>query len=279
MVFRLSITSIALAALWCAGIAGAAAHDASKYPDWKGRWIRSSSGAFDPNKPAGLRQAPPLTPEYQKVFEASVADQAAGGQGNNPMAGCFPPAMPRMMIVYGLGMEILVTSATTYMVFGEPMAQFRRIYTDGRGFPDKIAPSFSGYSIGEWQDTDSDGRFDTLAVETRAIRGPRAYDSSGIPFHVDGRTVVKERLYLDQANRAILRDDITVIDNALIRPWTVKRSYDRKEPTWLETICGEDEHQHRIGKEDYYVSGDGYLMPTRKGQPPPDLRNFEQASK
>src|SRR5207245_3615069 len=143
----------------------------------------------------------------------------------------------------GLGMEILVTAATTYLVFGEPMAQFRRICTDGRAFPDKITPSFSGYSIGAWQDTDGDGRFDTLAVETRAIRGPRAYDSSGIPFHVDGRTVVKERIYLHQANRAILHDDITVIDNALTRPWTVKRSYDRKEPTGLKTISGHGVHQ------------------------------------
>jgi len=26
---------------------------------------------------------------------------------------------------------------------------------------------FSGYSIGKWEDTDGDGRFDTLVVETR----------------------------------------------------------------------------------------------------------------
>ena len=274
-----SVASIALAVALCAAIGGAAAHDDARYPDWTGRWMRTTSGSFDPNKPAGLRQGPPLTPEYQVIFEASVADQAAGGQGNNPMAGCIPPAMPRMMIVYGLGMEILVTQATTYMVFGEPMAQFRRIHTDGRAFPEVIAPTFSGYSIGRWEDTDGDGRYDALAIETRGIKGPRAYDSSGIPFHKDGQTVVKERIYLDRADRTILHDDITVIDNALTRPWTVKRTYDRKHPVWLETICGEDEHQARIGKEDYYVSGDGFLMPTRKGQPPPDLRNFEQGPK
>jgi hypothetical protein len=31
-----------------------------------------------------------------------------------------------------------------------------------------------------------------------------------------------------------------------------------------------------IGKESYYMSGDGMLMPTRKGQKPPDLRYFRQ---
>jgi hypothetical protein len=29
-----------------------------------------------------------------------------------------------------------------------------------------------------------------------------------------------------------------------------------------------------IGKEFYFRSADGYLMPAYKDQPPPDLRNF-----
>jgi hypothetical protein len=34
-----------------------------------------------------------------------------------------------------------------------------------------------------------------------------------------------------------------------------------------------------IGKEIYYVSGDGLLIPAVKDQPPPDLRYFKQAPK
>jgi hypothetical protein len=34
-----------------------------------------------------------------------------------------------------------------------------------------------------------------------------------------------------------------------------------------------------IGKEGYYMSGDGMLMPVRKNQPPPDLRYFKQPEK
>ena len=34
-----------------------------------------------------------------------------------------------------------------------------------------------------------------------------------------------------------------------------------------------------VGKEDYFVSSDGFLMPVRKGQPPPDLRYFTQDGK
>ena len=272
---RISLPAIAFAAATCAGI-GAHAAEPSKYPDWSGRWLRTTSASFDPGRRAGLAQNAPLTPRYEALFRASLKAQAEGGQGHDPMAHCIPPGMPRMMIVYGLGMQILITPETTYMIFGEPMFQFRHIYTDGRSWPQKITPTFSGYSIGRWEDTGGDGHHGTLAVETRAIKAPRAYDSSGIPFHENGQTVVKERIHLDNSNAAILRDDITTIDGALTRPWTVTRTYSREPPLWLENICGEDQHQARIGNEDYYLSGDGYLMPTRKDQPPPDLRNFQQ---
>mgnify|MGYP003344776696 FL=1 len=43
-----------------------------KHPDWEGAWVRRSEGVFDPSKKAGLAQQPPLTPEYQKIFEKSV---------------------------------------------------------------------------------------------------------------------------------------------------------------------------------------------------------------
>jgi hypothetical protein len=277
MACRHAIGAIALVASLGAAIGCGVA---AEHPDWKGQWVRKAAGTFDPNKPFGLGQQAPLTPEYQKVLEQSVADQAAGGQGNNPMAACIPPGMPRMMIGYGGGFEFIITPEITYAIQGEPMLQLRRIHTDGRAWPKEIEPSFSGYSIGKWEDTDGDGKYDTLVVETRALKSPRSYDSSGLPFHKNGQTVVHERIYLDKANPEILRDDITVHDDALTRPWSVSRVYHRdRKPYWLETICGEDEHQVKIGKEQYFLSGDGHLMPTRKDQAPPDLRYFNQGQR
>jgi hypothetical protein len=254
----------------------ASAQNASRLPDWSGQWIRTGAGTFDPTKPPGLRQGAPLTPAYQAILEASVAAQAAGGQGNDPMARCVPPGMPRMMINYGLGMEFVLTPETTYLLFGEPMRQLRRIYTDGRPWPAAVTPTFSGYSIGRWEGNDGEGHAAELVVETRGLRGPRSYDSNGAPFHSDNRTVVEERMHLDPANPDLLYDAITVLDNALTRPWSVQRRYRReRHPVWLETICGEVEPQVKIGSEDYFVTYDGLLMPTRKDQPPPDLRNFK----
>jgi hypothetical protein len=72
------------------------AHDDSKYPDWSGQWRRPQGLGiqWDPSKKLGRDEQTPLTPAYQKVFEAGLADQVAGGQGNDPTYTCIPPGMP-----------------------------------------------------------------------------------------------------------------------------------------------------------------------------------------
>ena len=125
-------------------------------------------------------QEPPLTPEYQAVFEANLADQALGGQGSDPTYTCIPDGMPRAMNVI-FPMEIVITPKTTYMMI-EYLTMLRRIFTDGRDFPVGFEPSFMGYSIGKWINEDNDGKFDVLEVETRLLKGPRAPPSSDRHF-------------------------------------------------------------------------------------------------
>src|SRR5262245_31221697 len=67
-------------------------------------------------------------------------------------------------------------------------------------WPKDAEPSFMGYSIGKWIDEDGRGRYNVLEVETRNLKGPRAFDASGIPLHTDNQTVVKERIYLDKSD-------------------------------------------------------------------------------
>ena len=43
--------------------------------------------------------------------------------------------------------------------------------------------------------------------------------------------------------------------------------------------CAEDNHHVTIGKDDYFISADGLLMPAKKDQPPPDLRYFKETRK
>jgi hypothetical protein len=265
----------ALAALLVT-MTGAAASEDAIYPDWKGEWSRIGDWGWDPTRPRGAGQQAPLTAEYQAVLEASLADQARGGQGNYPGDRCLPYGMPGMMFPYR-GMEFVITAEVTYILL-EHMGQRRRIYTDGRAWPEKLTPAFNGYSIGRWADEGRSGRYDTLLIETRGMLGPRSYDSSGMPFHADNETIIKERITLDRADPdRVLRNEITTIDHALTRPWTVTRSYRReRKPLWFEHLC-EINNNVEIGNESYFVGADGTLMPTRKDQPPPALRGFDQA--
>jgi hypothetical protein len=273
-------TSSGVAALVAISLASPAyAFDETKYPDLSGVWRKPPGigNQWDQTKPLGLAQEPPFNPEYQAIFEASLADIAAGGQGNDWPSRCVPFAMPRVMTVV-FDMEIVVTPRTTYMLFAHSMP--RRILTDGSDWPNEIEPTFLGYSLGKWIDTDSGGRYDVFEIETRGLKGPRTYEGTGMPFHEDNQTVVKERLYIDKADPDALYDEITVIDHALTRPWTITKRYRRdRNPVRLEYDCSENNHHVLIGGQDYFLSGDDMLMPSKKGQVPPDLRYFEVPKK
>jgi hypothetical protein len=44
-------------------------------------------------------------------------------------------------------------------------------------------------------------------------------------------------------------------------------------------VCTENNVHVAVGKEEYFLSADGLLMPARKGQAPPDLRYFKPPAK
>jgi hypothetical protein len=286
MLYRTSVSAAALMASLCMTFAGAVAFDESKYPDWKGAWRRVAvpgvvgQPSYDPTKRGGEAQQAPLTAEYQAIFEANLKDQAAGGQGTDPTYTCLSPGMPRVMTTFA-PFEILVTPQMTNFLI-QHIHDSRRIFTDGREWPKKIEPTFVGYSIGKWIDTDGDGRYDVLEIETRGLKGPRSFDPAGIPLAFDNQSIFKERVHADKADPNILYDEITTIDNALTRPWTVTKTYARvpvKQPEWVEEVCAEGNGDVKVGKESYFLSGDGQLMPTKKDQAPPDLRYFKQTQK
>jgi hypothetical protein len=283
MFYRGSTGAFALAALMAA-MGGARAADDAKYPNWKGQWaqiltpgVGGQNVRFDPTKAFGPAQQAPLTAEYQRVHAASMADQAKGGLGNYPTARCLPGGMPRMMTAAS---EYVITPETTYILIGGGEDHIRRVFTDGRDWPASLDPTYQGYSIGRWIDENGDGSHNLLQVETRGpFKGPRAYDATGLPLAFDNMSIFKERFHLDRANPNILHDEITVIDNALTRPWSVDKTYGRSanpRPIWRETSCTEGNNQVVIAKENYFLSGDGLLMPAKKDQPPPDLKYFKQ---
>jgi len=122
-----------------------------------------------------------------------------------------------------------------------------------------------------------------LEVETRGpFKGPRAFDATGLPLAFDNESIFKERFYLDKTDSNIMHDMITVIDHALTRPGQPTK------PTVATVRCTriggrvivlKATVHVVIGKENYYLSADGLLMPAKKNQAPPDLRYFKQSQK
>jgi len=285
VVCRRTFEVLAVATVLMVTVGGAQAED-NQYPNWKGEWtaivprLPGQQLRFDPSKPFGVGQEAPLTEEYKKIYRDNLAELAVGGQGLFLYhASCFPAGMPTMMSGGGTH-EYIITPETTYISVG---TDFRRIFTDGRPWPTDLEPTYQGFSIGKWIDEDGDGVYDVLEVDTRGpFKGPRTYDASGIPLHFDNESTFKERIFIDKNGPNILHDVITVFDHALTRPWTVDKTYRRgtkKYPNWSRTTCLEGTAYVTIGKDYYLVSADGHLMPTKKGQLPPDTRYFSQVQK
>jgi hypothetical protein len=258
-------------------MSSARAFDETKYPDWAGIWVKVPDGGpprYDPSKPIRKQEAP-LKPEYQAMYDASLKDIDGGGFGLDRHYACFPMGMPRQMAGIA-AMEFVITPGATRVIYDDSTALPRRIFTDGRGWPKEPELNFAGYSLGKWIDSDGDGRFDTLEIETRYVKGPRTFDQTGLPMADDNGAVFKERLFLDKTNPSILHDEITTIDSSLTRPWTAMKSYRRKsDEEWVELNCGESNNYVTIDGQVYYIGGDGLLVPMKKGQPAPDLKYFK----
>jgi hypothetical protein len=277
MLYRATFGVALLAALSMTVVA-ALAFDESKYPDGSGQWVRVPDGGpprYDPTKPI-RKQGAPLKPEYLALYQASLEDIDGGGFGLDRHYACMPTGMPRQMSGVSR-FEFVFTPAVTFILFEDMTLSPRRVYTDGRDWP-KVnqEPTFVGHSIGKWLDTDGDGRYDVLEIETRNVRGPRTWDQTGMPMADDNEAVFTERIYLDKTKPGILHDEMTTKDNSLTGPWTVLKSY-RREPviTWEENNCVEGNVYVTVKKEVYFFSGDGLLMPSKKNQAPPDLRYFK----
>ena len=277
MLYQSSILIIASVAALLAISTGAQAFDETNYPDLKGAWGRTAA----PQWVQPGEKTAPLTPEYRAIYDANLAAQARGEPGDAPQWYCLPQGMPMMMSAYD-PMEIVVTADVTYILISHVNDSYRRIYTDGRDWPKEAEPTYAGYSIGRWLDESGSGRYDVLEIETRLLKGPRTFDTTGLPLHKDNQTVIRERLHVDKTNRNTLYDEITVSDHALTEPWTVTKRYVRDpnpRPVWISQACAEGNSLVRIGDAAYYLSAEGYLMPATKGQQPPDLRYFQQTRK
>jgi hypothetical protein len=199
-------------------------------PDWGGIWLRQGGIGLDPQLKPGQIDRPPLTPEYQAKYDASLASLKAGRPVADPTASCAPPNGVRLMnMVYP--MEIFQRPGLV-AVFAEWDHQTRRIYTDGRKPDRNTERTYLGYSVGRWEG-------DELLVETSLFKGAMVLNQSGLTLSED--VVMGERW--KQTGPDTLTDTITLTDaKALKAPFTYVKTFNRAEPGFeiMEYTCVEN---------------------------------------
>ena len=132
---------------------------------------------------------------------------------DNPTTRCASPGLI-MATDLPYPMEILPTNDYVLIVYGADYV--RRIYLDGRDFPESATASSFGFSNGEWKG-------DTLVVKTTQLT-PAFMSHSGQPVSADAYTI--EHFYVD--DKGYLHADLWLHDPVNYeRPPYIPRVMDR----------------------------------------------------
>src|SRR5260370_8844298 len=155
-------------------------------PDLTGIWS-------PPRTPKGflpysfsLEAPPPMQPWAAKRCDLVGCGKGTLGRAVDDtmdpyITSCAPFGIPRLMNHVG-PFEILQTPVRVLMLF-ETANSLRQIWTDGRGHPADLDPTWMGNSIGRW-----DG--DTLVVDTVGLNDKTSLDTPGHP-HTDALHIVE----------------------------------------------------------------------------------------
>jgi len=174
----------------------------------KERGVQCTELALTPqviNIAAGLKGGLP----YQPWAAALVKKRRAELGVNDPHTHCLPPNYPRAWAFPEY--QKIFQVAGTLVVLHEFNASYRQIFFDGRGFPEDMAPAWSGYSVGHWEG-------EALVVESRGFRDDGWLDTTGNPMTDAARVIERIR----RPNFGSLEVEVTVNDpKAYTKPWTV----------------------------------------------------------
>jgi hypothetical protein len=126
--------------------------------DFEGVWSMVQHSR--PGAPFFIPVEPPLNERGRAVTAAFAAKYDVIGREAN--GSCVEPGMPTVMWgIGGAAMEV-VQQAERITLLSELANQSRRIFLDGRDFPDGFPDQRVGYSIAHWEG-------ETLVIDTRLI--------------------------------------------------------------------------------------------------------------
>jgi len=205
--------------------------DLSKLPDWRGIWTLDFPKPGDPPQ-----EEPSLTPKAAADLKVLEDEEAKNEEPPTESANCVPPGMPQIMF-QPYDVEFLFTPGRV-TILQEAYMQVRRVFTDGRGHPADLDPTFNGNSIGHWEG-------DTLVIDTVGLGHtlPLGFNrlNHGPNLHVVER--------IRQTGSDTMEDRMTLIDpDMLAKPWHTVHTFTRhRDLEQLEYIC-EENNRNPIGQ-------------------------------
>jgi hypothetical protein len=193
-------------------------------PDWSGIWVLDF-----PKRGDAPPEEPVLTPTAAAKLKVLLAEEAKNEEPPTESANCVPPGMPQIMF-QPYDVEFLFTPGRVTII-QEAYMQVRRVFTDGRGHPADLDPTFNGNSIGHWEG-------DTLVIDTIGLGHKLPLGFNRLNHGPKLHTVERIRL----TNPDTLEDRMTLTDpDVLAQPWHTVHTFTRhRELDQLEFICEEN---------------------------------------
>jgi hypothetical protein len=233
--------------------------DAAARP--RGAAERGFTGVF---VPIGSFEDPAGPPPFQNTrwpanppFTAWGAAESQRLKDPTSLKVCSPNGPVFFMSEVGIFPLQLLEAPDQIVILRESSGMPRRVYTDGRGHPDDLEPSWMGHSIAHW-----DG--DTLVVDTVGLNGQaRAMNGVGSNARVSEddakpRMPSSEQLHLVErmrllANGELLEDELNIVDPKTYTEPVILKHYFQRRPDidMLEYFCNENP------RDDSVVSGPG----------------------
>jgi len=208
-------------------------------PDLSGVWlVRNGSFYLASN----------LRPEDMRPWAAALYKQREDNfRKDTDGIGCLPPG-PKAGIGLGAFPMKIVQTSNLVVVLYEYQTIFRQIFTDGRGLPEDVNPTWMGYSVGHW-----DG--DTLVVTTAGYNDRTTIDLAGHP-HTEALRMTERFRRRDVGHLDV---QVTFDDpKAYTKPWTLPFNFNLiPDGQLIEYVCeNERDAPHLVGK-----SGEEFRVP------------------
>jgi Domain of unknown function (DUF3471) len=209
-------------------------------PDLSGIWRAPRSSVYLQNIAADLKPGE-IQPWAQALYQEHVRNLGA----DSPRAHCLPDPAPYYHLA---GLSRIVQTPGLTVIINEGISNSgvtRTIFTDGRGLPEEMNPTWLGYSVGRWEG-------DTLVVTTAGFNDRTWLDFSGHPHSEALRTT--ERFH--RRDFGHMDFEMTIDDaKTFTRPFTLKAVKTLAPDTeLLETIC----ENERIAP--HLVGGNGFKL-------------------